>query len=1267
MRQVIFAIVMSLVLSAGAVWADAGLARHKQLYAVPVPGTVVIDGKLAEWDLSGQIEMYVVSETKEMQSAKFALMYDGEALYLSGVVRDPSPLMNRQDPIVNGNRGWDADSCQFRLTVDPAQAYPVKETAFDYRGKNAKVDTRDDIKHLILWHFTDRQEACLQMHMGMGYRVPRPEWAPHGVVPAALFQAKYLPAEDGRGYIFEYRIPWSTLGAKAPLKGGDLVAGTVQFCWGQTDGLKTAGGSAWAYDGMAGPGFVFQNAAVWGKLHFAVTGNLPKELVEAGVPAEKPLPLKFAYELPEDGQVTLQLFDGENQVRRILVAQADRRKGKNVELWDGMDDQGKPLLPGAYTCKGIIHKPIKTEFILSAHNSGQPPYPTDDNKGGWGGDHGTPTACSAIPGGMLLAWSGCEYGWGIIRVDLNGRKQWGSKQNSQFLANDGKRLFIYDPAGFQAAAGIRAMDLADGRPVNFGSGDPLLQAPPGGEKEANAATGLAYGAGKIYVSYAKRNLVGVFNAASGKLETTWTIPTPGALAARPDGSIVGISAGTLVAVTGGKVSPLNATELQAPAGVAVAPDGTIYVSNGGARQDIAVFDAAGHVLRRIGKSGGRPAVGDYDPTGVFRPAGIALDATGRLWVAEHADSPKRVSVWNAATGAFDREFFGASGYFGYAHINPAVPDEIYCHNVLWRVDWEKRTTTPISTIWRKSAADMVAEPLPDAYPQGFRSLTTATGQQFGIGLGAGDRSSVLYRREGNLFKPFMASFQLNRGKGASAYGVPELDDPKSMPDGAYLWQDANDDQRLQLAELHRYTERNFRLAFKALAPDLTIWADGGRLLKPVRRLANGQPVYDPANLEKSFLAGTPQANGYLWLDADGSVYTHSSNQRPSLAKWSPDGKLQWGYPSIIQWHNALAMPVVTAGKLYGMTGGLGVAGGFSGNMSYFGVCHVFDRNGIYTAALMKDGRAGGGTGPETGQPEGQGGQLVSVVTKPGAAPRTFLLAGGQDGRVTEVHGLDTVKALPERTVTLTAAEMKIAADALAEFNAKMGTNKLTIVNGRKALDTSTPVSKLLDGTRSFTARAARDEKNLYVSFEVASPYDLINANPEPTLLFKGGNCLDIQLATDPAADSKRKTPAPGDVRLLVTRQLAVDGKTLKPLVVLYRPKVTAFNGEAIVLKSPTGTESFDEIAVVDTVGVEYKKTGSGFKATVAIPLTLVGLTLQKGQPLRMDLGYLYGNATGSLVAARSYWTNTSFTANVTNDVPHESRLEPAQWGMAGVE
>jgi hypothetical protein len=267
-----------------------------------------------------------------------------------------------------------------------------------------------------------------------------------------------------------------------------------------------------------------------------------------------------------------------------------------------------------------------------------------------------------------------------------------------------------------------------------------------------------------------------------------------------------------------------------------------------------------------------------------------------------------------------------------------------------------------------------------------------------------------------------------------------------------------------------------------------------------------------------------------------------------------------------------------------------------------------------------------------------------------------------------VLGLGTVKPLPSRDFTLTPADVKTVADAMADYNAKSGkTGRLVIAANRKALESASPASKSLDGARSFTARAARDENHLYISFDVTAPQELINTTADPRLVFKGGNCLDIQLATDPKADPNRKTPVPGDVRLLVTRQATAAGKTIRPVAVLYRPKVKDFKGHPVVLSSPTGKESFDAISIVEHVDLEYRKTATGFQAVVVIPLDLLGLKLRKGASLTMDLGYLYGNTTGSQIAVRSYWANNSFSANVVNDVPNESRLEPAEWKTVPVD
>jgi hypothetical protein len=51
----------------------------------------------------------------------------------------------------------------------------------------------------------------------------------------------------------------------------------------------------------------------------------------------------------------------------------------------------------------------------------------------------------------------------------------------------------------------------------------------------------------------------------------------------------------------------------------------------------------------------------------------------------------------------------------------------------------------------------------------------------------------------------------------------------------------------------------------------------------------------------------------------------------------------------------------------------------------------------------------------------------------------------------------------------------------------------------------------------------------------------------------------------------------------------------------------------------------------------------------------------------MDVGYIYGNANGTQSMKRSYWHNNSFTANIVNDIPNESRLQPGEWGKVNVE
>ena len=1234
----------------------SGRGRHKQLYVAPVPGPVTIDAKLDDWDLSGQILSYVVPETQDMQSARTAMMYDAEALYISCVVRDTSPMMNRHDPLTDPEKAWDADVMQIFFSLDPDEGYPVAYNKFnkDHFENGVAAGT------MMLWHFTDREEACLSMYRGMAFKKPlRPDLSENGVIPHEHYQAAYRKQDDGGGYVLEYRIPWATIGVTRVPKANDLLALSLAVFWSRPDGLKTAGGAAWAYDVMSSSGFSFQSAEVWGKLIFWPENDIPAELVTAGLPPEKPLPLKFSYELPEDSEVSVQLYDADNQVVRLLVAQQARRAGTNTELWDGLDDHGKPLPAGTYNWKGIYHEPIKAAFQLSVHNSGQPPYPTDNNKGGWGGDHGTPQCVVRVPGGMVLSWGACEYGWGIIKVNEAGKKQWGSKHSATYMATDGSRLYVAGGHGFNADPAIQMLDLKDSRPISLPDGRPTIPAPDGGTAETNDVTGLDFHTGTLYVSYAKRDLVAAFNAKDGTLRTTYSVPSPHRLAAQPDGSVAVISAGTVVVIRDGVVSDLLTTHLDEPAGIEIAADGTIYVANRGALQDISVFSPAGAYLRSIGKRGGRPAVGLYDPSGLYMAGGMELDSQGRLWVAETTDSPKRISVWDTTTGANLDEFFGSSGYFGYGFIAPEAPTRMYAHNAFWEVDWETKTSRPVSTIWRKTAPDMMQPFDPDGYAGIARFFTATNGREYAWGNAR--HKSILMRRDGDVYKPFAAFLTVSRGYSLySGQKLPLIDsDPEAFPDGIYFWQDRNADQTLQAEEIHRVEGRD-RPSVAWVDADLTLWLANGKTLAPTQ-VDDGQPVYDLAQAQESPMSAVAKGirHGYFIHAPDGSFYTFSNAKGPSLVKWSPTGEMEWYYADIVRWHEALNMPIVGPGKLWGSTGLMGLAGDYLASMTYFGVNHVYRQDGMYVAALLQDGRLSG-VGADSGQPEGQNGQFVRLEIA--GVPRYFIIHGGQDSRVWEVTGLDTVKDLPGGTYAHTAEQVQTAAAAVDAYQALIADSKrLTIARGLKALDVAVPVGRAVDSNRAFEARAAYDAENLYVKFDVTTPVELTNAMPEDQLIFRGGNLLDIQLGTDPAADPARKTPAAGDLRLLITRK---DGK---PFAMLYRPKVADFTGEPIVFNSPTGKESFDEIAVFEAYKLNYKANKTGFTATVTIPLSALGLTLAPGQTVKMDLGYIFGNKEGTRTAARAYAKNNSFTANVTNDIPHESRLEPAEWGDAQVE
>jgi hypothetical protein len=424
-------------------------------------------------------------------------------------------------------------------------------------------------------------------------------------------------------------------------------------------------------------------------------------------------------------------------------------------------------------------------------------------------------------------------------------------------------------------------------------------------------------------------------------------------------------------------------------------------------------------------------------------------------------------------------------------------------------------------------------------------------------------------------------------------------------------------------------------------PDLTVLVSG-YALKPVS-VTNGIPQYDLAKAEKL-------TRPYGAALADGGCITYAAGKGVCLARWDGDGKKLWSYSDITQWQSALNLGVTGPGKLWGMTQCMGKGGDFLVFQTYFGPNHVFRADGMYVGALLKDGRLMLNRGQDEGQPEGQGGYFGKLKVEDGKPERYFVIGGGQDARVWEVVGLDTIKDLPGGAYVHTPEMAAKAEQAQHDYKMAMAAGKQIVIG--KDIATARAVEKELETGPAFKVKAARDEKNLVLDYEVVSTTPLINAVPDPKLLFKGGNCLDIQL------ENSRGEP----VRVLATQYQG------KPFATVYFPKVKDFKGEPTVFNSPTGKESFDEIRFLDSVALTTEKTDKGFHVSVAIPLDALRLDLKSGQKLKMDVGYIFGNAQGvGKAVRRAYINNNSFSANVVDDIPNEARLEPKEWGDATVE
>jgi DNA-binding beta-propeller fold protein YncE len=1080
----------------------------------------------------------------------------------------------------------------------------------------------------------------------------------------------------------------------------------------------------------------------------AATIPLPAEVItDPGAPTgtQAKTSISVPFTMPTDGELTLGLFDQSGRLLRWLVQDDYRNAGANRQPWDGLDQWGQPVPAGTYNLKAAYHAPITLDYLLTVANPGTPPWPTPDDHGDWLSDEATPQGVATDGKWIFLAAPGSEKGFSAIGLDEKGQRQWGLKEEfnprSVSLALAGDYLYVlysgpeitdksmmYTGHNAIGRAVLVCLDKRTGQFAKFSEKDPRLKIATwpyrevvsplwnlrnkktfspfnyGGQPrysnidvgESTNALGIAVAGGKIYVSLAYENRLLVLDAETGQ-PTGESIPiaSPAGLCALNEQTLLAVSQTRIMRIdlASRNVAPFISNGLVAPDSIAIDHLGKIYVSDWGDSFQVKVFDPAGKFLRAIGKPGGRPWVGKWNPNGMLVPRGIGVTAAGQLWVAEDDGSPKRVSVWDANTGAFIRDYIGPAPYGGGTHfwIDPHDPTEVHTEGTRFKVDYTKRTSIPQAIDYRK--ADQDAPFTPNGHDLNGRQVRILyhDGREYAVANLSWKLVSIL-QRKGDVYQPVAAlgSFPYDslRALTPDSDAIFTWDSdimnhvfPHYYPaffaghmENNFAWTDGNGDGRVQPGEMQWLSEpasRPYSPGAQApwatswnidIAPDFTAFFPerfADKLI--VMRLgvrgwtSSGAPIYNPGDARPIIvLPGTRNINA-LHITNDGKLIVaydyeyHGPDAHDSIECFDLDGHSLWSIamPATLNEHAVHANCVAYDYSVPGIGDSFCTWAYHGSQKAYF-----FTTDGLYIGTVLDETLLGPtATWSESERffyqsPKGErflinGADQAEHIFKVRGLEKAGRFAGSYSFAPDEVKAAAAWRDLPRVEpppkplirVTWLDSSPKIDGD-LSEWNMSAGVS--------------------LDGGAQRKAEIAlgRDDSHLYLACRVHEPTPpLVNGGKDWRDLFISGDGVDLMLGTDPKADVHRHDAETGDERLFLT---VFQGR---PMAILYQPVVP---GATAPLRLDSA--QVDRIVRLDsaTVTVQRDAQGGCYNLEASIPLRDLSVDPVQENPLRGDVGVIFADESGHNRIERVYYYNKN--TSIVADLPTETRLQPGEWG-----
>ena len=1233
--------------------------------------SLAIDGGVSDWKPEAFVTMASDAGNKERYAMAVAAAYDKEGVILAVRFTDDTPLVNRVDPIGQPEKGWAGDSFQIRFIADASVAVGTpRETVQKDPAKNAKV------VHLTLWQNTDQKLPAVNAAYGWDFKNQK-------VLTGQESQFKFAPVDGG--YVMEGRLPWALLGVTTPPAAGTDWVMTVQGNW-SGGGVNDLGFTF--YDLVCSAGFPYQTSGAWGRGHFVkpeeVAATLAaqqaneKQLWASPAAEKSAVSIPVRYTNPAKGYVSLAITAKNGtarpggQIIRTLLTKAERSAGEQTEFWDGLDDDGQPVPVGSYEIRAITQGGLKPRFVTSVHNSGTPPWVTEDGTGGMSGDHGNPVSAAADElGNIYLLWTVNELGSGIQCMNPEGRKTWGGYLDwgvfdgvNTALAYDAAAGLVYvamDGANKKADApnrgGIYAFSAKTGRRASLcGGQDKLLvtewskelakenpHGPMTREKMESGAYGpehlganlvaLAVGGDRIYASLYLEDKIIAIDKATGRIAESYAVPKPGGLA-------YNVKTKTLYAVSGDGVVKLDMAAktpvpqaflpgLDHPFGLALDKAGNLYVSVRGKQMQVLVYSPDGKQQSRIGKDGGRPWLGRYDATGMLMPAGIAVDAAGRLWVMEYDATPKRVSRWQTQTGKLEQEYFGNAAYSPMLAPDPEKPEEVYIHNTRFIVDYDKGTVTPDATVFRQGWADS-ALPGPGGVYLGFMGntfqLATIGGKKFATDGGGG-----LYAVGRDEFVPAISLD--DRGRRMRGYGMHDI-----YPGGTVLL--------------------------------------GGRLYRPTGLSAEGIPVYpkpdEAPEIKCDALKGYYRIDTVPALRSDfKEFYTLASEKydgktrdgfgKQGLYKFVNGGDILWRYSRVTIDFATKSMPA-RSGDLFGALRVAGQAelpekngGEIVAVSHYWGYYAFVSGDGLFLGDVGQDMRRG----PKPSHEQTYVENFSGYFFRHHKTGKLYLFGGDTDGRIWEITGWESIQRIAPAPVAVTEEQHRQVVQARQGEAMAARVTTLAVTAGAPAADAATAARIDLSEAGQAKVALGYDAERLHAVFQVPDRSPWRNTSSDWRYAFKGGDSLDIELGEGIEA----KPVQTGDVRVVIAPAANEKGFVafgMWPKVAGGGPK------EPQLYKSPVREVLFERVALLPGVECHIEKTDKGYIAKISIPWKELGLKAPaKGATLRGDVGVLVSDDGGQRTVLRRFLFNQN-TA-ITMDAPTEAEIEPQYWGLLRFE